>query len=150
VTPAPVLFISHGAPSVALQDNAYTRALRSYGERLSGISAAIVVSAHWEEDGPVRVTTSHSPATIHDFGGFPDALYQMRYPAPGAPELAAEVTRLLSACRIEAQADVERGFDHGVWVPLRFLRPDATTPTLAVSLPVRATPSQPSNVPKNG
>lgn len=135
MTSAPVLFVSHGAPSVALEDNAYTRALQSYGARLSGITAVVVVSAHWEEYGPVRVTTSPNPATIHDFGGFHDALYAMRYPAPGAPELAAEVIRLLSASGIEARADAERGFDHGVWVPLRLLLPDASTPTIGVSLP---------------
>ncbi len=83
----PALFVSHGSPMVALDDDSYTRALRAFGAGLPAPRAIVVVSAHWQAPWPVRVTASRQPSLIYDFGGFPDALYRLAYPAPGAPTL---------------------------------------------------------------
>lgn len=131
---SPVLFVSHGAPSVALEDNAYTRALSTWGATLRP-SAVVIVSAHWEQRQPARVTSAGQHQTLHDFSGFPAPLYQLRYPAPGHPALAAEIAGLLESAEVPALLDPSRPLDHGAWVPLRFLFPKADVPVVAVSLP---------------
>lgn len=136
----PALFVSHGSPMVAVEPDAYTHALGAFGARAPRPRAIVCVSAHWETDGPVRITASAKPETIHDFGGFPPALYELRYGAPGAPALAANVRALLADAGIDAVLDEARGLDHGAWVPLRYLYPAADVPTLQVSLPRRRTP----------
>jgi len=98
------------------------------------VAAILVVSPHWETAG-VRVTASARPATIHDFSGFPAALYELSYEPAGAPELAQEVVDLLAESDIPATLDAQRGLDHGAWVPLRYLKPQADTPVVQVSLP---------------
>lgn len=136
------LFISHGSPMVALEDDDYNGALARAAAGVAKPAAIVVVSAHWEAALPVRVTSSVRPRTIHDFGGFPDELYRLTYQAPGSPSLATEVMSLLSARGIAAIADAQRGLDHGVWVPLRFLYPEADIPVVAVSLSVPRSPSE--------
>src|SRR5262249_38997526 len=126
----PALFVSHGSPMVALDDDDYNRSLSRFAADIPRPSAIVCISAHWEAGGPIRVTGAAARGTIHDFGGFPDALYELRYPAPGDPALAADV-----ASRVGGVVDGERGLDHGVWVPLRFLYPRADVPVVAVSLP---------------
>lgn len=91
------------------------------------------VSPHWITSG-FRVTSGTRPATIHDFSGFPPALYELQYPAPGDPARAAEIVRLLASAGIDVTLDAQRGLDHGAWVPLRHLLPDASTPVLQLSL----------------
>ena len=130
----PILFVSHGAPSVALEDTAYTRALSQFGRRHRP-SAVVVVSAHWEEGQPVRVGGAKRHRALHDFSGFPEPLYELRYPAPGDPDLAAEIVEGLVASGVPAALDPTRPLDHGVWVPLRFLYPDADVPIVHVALP---------------
>lgn len=109
--------------------------LRALGAELTGLRAVAVVSAHWQTHG-VRVTTAATPATIHDFGGFPDALYRLRYPADGAPALAGLAAQRLVAAGFAVTPDDQRGLDHGAWVPLRHLFPDADVPVFQVSMPV--------------
>lgn len=138
----PALFVSHGSPMAALDSDDYTGALEGFGGALPDLEAIVVVSAHWEADLPVRVTTSARPRTIHDFGGFPDALYRMQYPAPGHPKLAEEIVALLRAGGFEARGDADRGLDHGVWCPLVHLRKAADVPVVAVSLPRRMSPPE--------
>jgi 4,5-DOPA dioxygenase extradiol len=138
--PTPALFVSHGAPSIAIEEDAFTRALAAFGPRLNDVSAVVVVSAHWEARGAFRVTAAAAPPLIYDFYGFPDALYWLTYPAPGAPRLAQEIGERLSAAGLTCAKDLDRGFDHGVWVPLRLLLPDARVPVVALSLPVPRTP----------
>src|ERR1700689_5340261 len=121
---APALFVSHGAPTFALDPGLLGPKLTQLGEQLPDLAGVAVVSAHWQT-AAVRVMQSAAPETLHDFGGFPQALYRLRYPAPGAPLLAAETAALLKAAGIEASLDAQRGFDHGVWVPLRYLLPNA-------------------------
>lgn len=129
---APLLFISHGAPSIALEEDAFTRSVHDFGQSLDGTPAMIVVSAHWQSRG-VRVNAVPRPQPIYDFGGFAPELYTLRYEAPGHPALAREVAQLTGAVLEE-----ERGWDHGLWVPLRHLRPQADIPIVEVSLPVDA------------
>jgi 4,5-DOPA dioxygenase extradiol len=108
--------------------------LRAIGELLSDITAVLVVSPHWQTRG-VRVGSAAAPETIHDFGGFPPPLYQLQYPAPGAPALAQDAAELLAHAGFEVALDERRGLDHGAWVPLRYLFPDADVPVFQVSLP---------------
>lgn len=125
----PSLFISHGSPMLALNKTPAHAFLRELGKRLSP-RAVVVVSAHWESL-TLNVSTSAHPETIHDFGGFPQPLFECQYPAPGDPELAKRIAMMLGAeC-------VERGFDHGVWVPLSLMFPEANVPVVSLSLPVR-------------
>lgn len=131
---SPILFVSHGAPSVALEQSAYTRALAALGKSLRP-SAVVIVSAHWEARRPVRVGAAARHGTLHDFAGFPEPLYELEYPAPGDPDLAAEIVERLESAGVPASPDPVRPLDHGVWVPLRFLFPDARVPIVPVALP---------------
>lgn len=131
---APAIFVSHGAPTFALEPGLLGSRLTELGERLASASAIVVVSPHWQTCG-VRVTGAAWPETIHDFGGFPPPLYSLTYPSPGAAGLAAETASLLIDGGFAAMVDAERGYDHGAWVPLRYLRPDADTPVIQVSMP---------------
>ena len=132
----PLVFISHGAPTVALEESAFTRAVRGYGETLAGARAAVVVSAHWQTRGRIHVNAVPQPPPIYDFGGFSPDLYRVRYDAPGDPDLARRIAALLG----EAPLEERRGWDHGLWVPLLHLLPSATIPIVEVSQPVPATP----------
>jgi 4,5-DOPA dioxygenase extradiol len=137
---SPALFVAHGAPSLALDDDTYTRALAAYGAKLEGSMAAVVVSAHWEAAAPVRVNAEARPKTVHDFGGFPEELYRLTYPAPGSPQLANEIASVLQAAGVPAVLEEARGWDHGLWVPLRLMLPEARIPIVELSLPVPRTP----------
>lgn len=136
----PALFVSHGAPTAALGDDAYTRALRAWARKRPRPRAVVVLSAHAEAHGPVRVNAAPKPGLIYDFFGFPPTLYQLDYPAPGAPDLAHEVASLFANAGLEPVLDARRGWDHGVWVPMRLLYPAADVPTVELSLPVPRTP----------
>ena len=129
----PALFVSHGSPMMALEDGRARRFLASYGSELARPRAIVVASAHWETAAP-RLTASPAPETIHDFGGFPDALYRMRYAVPGDPALAARAATLLQAAGIAAALDPTRGLDHGTWIPLSLLYPAADIPVIQLSL----------------
>jgi len=131
---APALFVSHGSPMFALEPGQLGPALQRIGASLSPLNAIVVVSAHWQTRG-VRVTGVGKPETIHDFGGFPAPLYALQYPAPGEPRIASMVMDRLQSAGFDATIDSRRGLDHGAWVPLRHLKPDADVPVLQVSLP---------------
>jgi 4,5-DOPA dioxygenase extradiol len=160
----PALFISHGAPSIALEEDDFTRSAAAYGATLAGARAIAVVSAHWQARG-LRVNAAASPETIYDFGGFSDALYSIRYEAPGDPALAREIASLLGACAAEgsvrhclaepwatnaagraglgdAALEETRGWDHGLWVPMRILLPDARVPIVEIAQPYPTTPEE--------
>jgi len=137
---APALFISHGSPMFAIDAGEYGEALGRFGKRVPKPAAIVIVSAHWETPWPIRVTAAARPPLIYDFGGFPGALYELEYPAPGSPALAEEVVRLLLESGLPAEPDPIRGWDHGVWIPLRLLYPDASVPVVEVSLPVPRKP----------
>lgn len=131
---APSLFISHGSPMFALEPGMLGPALQRIGRALPDVSAVVIVSPHWQTQG-VRVATTSAPDTIHDFGGFPPPLYALQYTPPGAPALAVEVVRMLVDAGFAASIDAHRGLDHGAWVPMRYLKPDADVPVFQVSLP---------------
>jgi 4,5-DOPA dioxygenase extradiol len=133
----PTLFISHGSPTFALEPGLAGPALAALGQSLPRPSAVLVVSPHWMTREP-RVATTPKPQTIHDFGGFPAALYQLQYPAPGAPDVAQRAIALLRAAGFPAVADAQWGLDHGAWVPLLHLLPKADVPVFQVSLPARS------------
>jgi 4,5-DOPA dioxygenase extradiol len=129
--PMPVVFVGHGSPMNAIEDNEFHRAWRALGERLPRPRAILCVSAHWETRG-ARVTGASAPPTIHDFYGFPKALFDVRYPAPGDPQLAQRVVDLLGPK--QAQVDATRGFDHGMWSVLRVMYPDADVPVVQLGI----------------
>ena len=133
MTRQPVLFLSHGSPMTALGNDALGRCWALLAPRLARPKAILAVSAHWTTRLPV-ITGSTRPETLHDFGGFPDALYTLRYPAPGDPELARHIKQQLSLAGFAAGIDASRGLDHGAWVPLRSLFPDADIPVLQLSI----------------
>ena len=132
----PSLFISHGAPTFALEPGIAGPRLTALGRTLPRPAAVLVVSPHWMAAAP-RVGTSHRPATIHDFGGFAEALYTIDYPAPGQPETAQRAAELLRAAGWNADMDERRGLDHGAWVPLLHLYPNADVPVFQVAMPSR-------------
>ena len=144
-SPVPALFVSHGAPLFAVEAGTTGPALAHWGQglrtRFPGLRGVVVMSPHWMARTP-QVMTGSAPATWHDFGGFPPALYELQYPAPGAPALAQEVLGLLQAAGIAAQGDAARPFDHGAWVPLMHLFPQADVPVVQVALPVDAGPAE--------
>jgi 4,5-DOPA dioxygenase extradiol len=129
----PAIFLSHGAPTLAVEQQSDTRAWAELAARLPRPEAILVVSAHWDTAQPV-VSTASQPETIHDFFGFPRELYEQRYPAPGATQLAREVERRLQAAGFECGVDPARGLDHGAWVPLKWMYPDADIPVTQLSV----------------
>jgi 4,5-DOPA dioxygenase extradiol len=129
----PSLFINHGAPTMALAESDYTRFLRETGKRLKP-KAIVMYSAHWEARVPTISFAEGPLETIYDFGGFPDELYRMTYPAHGSPVLAEWVESLFKQHDIPTQRDFERGLDHGSWVFLRYMYPDADIPIVSVSV----------------
>jgi len=131
---APVFFISHGSPTFALEPGVLGPRLRALGQQLSEVKAVLVVSPHWQTRG-VQVMTTAQPETVHDFGGFPAALYKLQYPASGQPDIAAEAARLLTEAGFATTLDNQRGLDHGAWVPLMHLLPDVNVPVFQVSMP---------------
>jgi 4,5-DOPA dioxygenase extradiol len=129
--------VSHGAPLFAIEPGLAGPRLAELGRELPRPDAIVILSPHWMTRGEVNVTASTAPQTIHDFGGFPDELYQLRYPAPGAPILAAHIVKLLQAAGWTSRLDHQRGLDHGAWVPLMYLAPEADIPVVQVSMPAR-------------
>jgi 4,5-DOPA dioxygenase extradiol len=129
----PSLFLSHGAPTLPITDTPVRSFLTALGGRLPRPKAILVVSAHWETAVPA-VNAVELNDTIHDFGGFPRQLYQLRYPAPGSPAVAARVSDLLRASGFDCEIDRNRGLDHGAWVPLLLMYPQADIPVLQLSV----------------
>ncbi|HEX4984525.1 MAG TPA: class III extradiol ring-cleavage dioxygenase [Burkholderiales bacterium] len=129
----PALFVSHGAPTLAIDDVPARDFLLGLGKALGRPSAVLAISAHWESADPA-VSAAQRPETIHDFHGFPAELYRMRYPAPGAPQLAAKVDGLLRARGVAVHVHANRGLDHGAWVPLLLMYPDADIPVTQLSV----------------
>lgn len=129
----PSLFIAHGAPSLALEENVYTEFLQKLGQELPKPKAIVLFSAHWESTTQL-VSSAANYETIYDFGGFQPELYQIKYPAQGQAETTAEVERLFAEAGIPVQTDDVRGLDHGAWVVLRLLYPDADIPVIALSV----------------
>lgn len=129
----PPLFLSHGAPTLPLEDVAARHFLESLAATMPRPRAILVVSAHWETRVPT-VNAVDRNSTIHDFSGFPETLYRMSYPASGDPDLADRVTDLLAYAGLSAETDTSRGLDHGAWVPLLLAWPNADIPVIQLSI----------------
>lgn len=135
----PVLFVGHGSPMNAIEQNKFNATWKELAKKLPAPKAIMVVSAHWETVG-TKVTAMAQPETIHDFGGFPKALFDAQYPAPGSPELAKETAALLS--KWEVHEDHSWGLDHGTWSILLPMYPEAKIPVYQMSLDVRKKPEE--------
>ncbi|WP_266157946.1 dioxygenase family protein [Dyella silvatica] len=133
MTALPSLFISHGSPMTALQPGLTGERLSELARVLPRPKAIVIATAHWLTRQP-QVGAAPTPETIHDFHGFPAPLYQIRYPAPGAPELAARVQQRLDAAGLASSIDARHGLDHGAWVPLHLLYPQADIPVIPLSI----------------
>lgn len=130
----PTLFVSHGAPTFAIHPGVAGAQLAALGTRLDRPRAIVVISPHWMTRGAVQITGARRPETIHDFGGFDPSLYDIHYPVVGNPELADRIAALLGKAGWPATVNPSRGLDHGAWVPLLHLYPNAEIPVLQVSM----------------
>jgi len=137
----PALFVPHGAPTFALRPGAAGAAIATAARALPLPRAIVIVSAHWDTAEPT-VGFAERLETIHDFWGFPDELYALRYPATGCREAANEVVAAIKAAGLPVRQDAERGLDHGAWVPLRLMFPDADVPIIPLSIQSRSGPAQ--------
>ena len=127
----PVLFIGRGSPMNAIEDNTFSKRWQQMGKEIPTPKAVVVVSAHWLTKGTM-VTAMPNPKTIHDFGGFPQALFDIQYPAPGSPELATEIQKLITNPAVEL--DHDWGLDHGTWSVVKHMYPNADIPVLQLSI----------------
>jgi 4,5-DOPA dioxygenase extradiol len=135
MTVADSAFLAHGSPMSALGGDAHAAALRRFGESHTDLRAILVVSAHWQTTGPLRITAWEHAPLVYDFSGFPEELYRIRYPAPGDPALAARIADRLCAAGHDVALESARGLDHGAWVPLLLAWPEARIPVIQLSLP---------------
>lgn len=127
----PVLFLGHGSPMNAIEENEFVRGFRKVSSEMERPKAVLCISAHWETRG-TKVTAMESPPTIHDFGGFPKELFEVQYPAPGSPDLVRETTGLVKTTSVEP--DEKWGLDHGAWSVIKHMYPDADVPVVQMSL----------------
>lgn len=135
----PVLFLGHGSPMNAIEENEFVAGFRKVAAEIPRPQAVLVVSAHWETRG-TQVTAMENPRTIHDFGGFPKALFDVQYPAPGSPAIAAETKRLITSTTV--QLDHDWGLDHGAWSVVKHLYPNADIPVIQMSIDYSLKPEQ--------
>ena len=138
-TRMPALFVGHGSPMYAIEENEFVDTWRKLGAELPKPKAILAVSAHWETRG-TQVTAMQNPQTIHDFGGFPQALYDVQYPAPGSPELAKDAIQTVKGTPVTP--DERWGLDHGTWSVIRRIYPNADIPVVQLSLDYNKTPQQ--------
>jgi 4,5-DOPA dioxygenase extradiol len=136
----PSLFLAHGSP-MSVMDKDFAGALHKFASRQVKLRAIVVMSAHWEAPGTIRVTSNPKPSLIYDFAGFPGWLYEIAYPCPGDRAVAQMVAVMLERAGIAARLDPDRGLDHGVWVPLSLAFPEAIVPVVQISLPKPSTPA---------
>ena len=137
----PVAFVSHGSPMVAIETGRYQEALGRFG-REHPARAVVVISAHWESGGTVGIASAAKHHLVYDFGGFPQELYELKYGAAGALELARRIDGMLRNAGVPTALEADRGLDHGVWVPLRLIYPQAGVPIVELSIPGMRSPAE--------
>jgi 4,5-DOPA dioxygenase extradiol len=135
----PMLFLGHGSPMNAIEENEFVHGFRNVVKEIPKPNAILCISAHWETKGTL-VTAMQNPPTIHDFGGFPQVLFEVQYPAPGSPELAKETQKLITKTHVEL--DDKWGLDHGAWSVIKHLYPNADIPVIQLSLDYYKTPKE--------
>lgn len=135
----PVLFVGHGSPMIAVEENEFVSGFRKIASQIPTPKAILMVSAHWETAG-TRVTAMENPPTIHDFGGFPKELYEVQYPAPGNPTLAKETSTLIKST--DVLLDEKWGLDHGTWTVIRHMYPKANVPIIQLSIDYHKSPKE--------
>ncbi|MCG6147313.1 4,5-DOPA dioxygenase extradiol [Leptospira levettii] len=135
----PSLFLGHGSPMNAIEENEFVEGLRNVSKTFPEPKAILVISAHWLTDGTF-VTAMENPPTIHDFGGFPKALFEVQYPAPGSPSLAKEIQSLVKSQSV--QLDYDWGLDHGTWSVLKHMYPKANVPIVQLSMDYKLPPER--------
>lgn len=133
----PVLFIGHGSPMNGIEDNSFSQTWANLGQSIPVPKAVLVVSAHWLTNG-THITAMNNPKTIHDFGGFPQALFDVEYPAPGAPDIALQASKLITETHVGM--DHDWGLDHGTWTVVRHMYPKADIPVLQLSIDYHKSP----------
>ena len=133
----PVLFLGHGSPMNAIEENEFVKSFRELGNTMDKPNAILCISAHWETKGTF-VTAMKKPQTIHDFGGFPKELFDVQYPAPGSPELAKETQKIVTKTNVGL--DDKWGLDHGAWSVIKHLYPEANVPVIQMSLDYTQSP----------
>ncbi|MBB1437786.1 dioxygenase [Shewanella sp. SG41-4] len=136
------LFISHGSPMMAVENSKTSRFLQQLGRQLPTPKAIVVFSAHLDVTDDVVITAGAQPQTVHDFYRFPDELYQIHYPAPGEPALAQQIANMFIHAGIKVNLDPTHGWDHGVWIPLRLMYPQANIPIVQISINTRVGAAQ--------
>lgn len=138
---APAVFFGHGSPLTVLDRGEYAQSLAAFGRRCAAARGLVILSAHWELARALRVTRWLSAPLLYDFAGFPPELYRIQYPAPGHPALAEETAQHLRAAGFDTRLEDQRGLDHGAWVPLALMLPEARLPVVQLSLPRTASPA---------
>lgn len=133
-TRMPALFLSHGSPMMAMESSSTTAFFKTLGQSVPAPKAIVIFSAHFDYRGPAVITSGHTLGTIHDFYGFPQPLYDIQYPALGAPELAKEIEIMLTDAGIPAITNSEQGLDHGAWIPMLYMFPNHDVPIIQVSI----------------
>ena len=137
----PVVFISHGSPMVAIQRGPYQDSLAEFGRKVHP-RAIVAILAHWDSSTAIGINEAARHSTMHDFAGFPPALYELTYNAPGSPEVAKYIASLLREGKWEPGITTGRGLDHGVWIPLRLMYPGADIPVVELSIPLQFSPEE--------
>jgi 4,5-DOPA dioxygenase extradiol len=133
---SPSIFIGHGSPMNAVLINRYHNDLRSFANSIDYPKSIVVVSAHWERQIPLQITSSSNPKIIYDYYGFPDKMYNIKYNPPGNPKLAVELSEKLNNFGLVTQLNPRQGLDHGAWIPSRILFPEANVPIVQISIPI--------------
>lgn len=139
-SPAQSVYIGHGAPLNILWQTEYRNNLEKFSKAYQQPSAILVVSAHFERNIPLQITSSPHPSIIYDYFGFPEEMYQLQYPAKGNPDLAKQVAQTLNGLSMETHLNSDQGLDHGAWIPLKIMYPDADIPILQLSIPIPRKP----------
>ncbi len=139
---SPSIFIGHGSPMTAIETGSFQTDLINFAQSLKNVNSILVVSAHWEQSKPLQIISAPKPELIYDFYGFPDELYRLKYSVSGNPDLAKHIAKTLERKGFETYLNPDRGLDHGSWIPLSIMFPEASFPVLQLSIPIPRTPQE--------